>query len=61
MEPGRKNLPNMNEVRRLAFEDLDKCLFKILKDSLIYLASRDMPVDSMTEKTYLYYKDLLNK
>ena len=61
MEPGRKNLPNMNEVRRLAFEDIDKCLYKILKDSLIYLASRNMPVDPMTEQTYLYYKELLNK
>ncbi len=61
MEPGRRDLPNMAEVRKLAFEDIDECLFKILKDSLIYLATRDMPIDPMTEKTYYYYKEVLEK
>lgn len=61
MEPGRRELPNMTEVRRLAFEDIDQCLFKILKDSLSYLLTRDMPIDPMTEQTYMYYKKLLNK
>ena len=30
MEPGRDELPNMAEVRRLAFHDLDGCLYRIL-------------------------------
>ena len=56
IEPGRKELPNMEEVRKLAFMDIDDCLYRILEDSLEYLNSRDISVDPMTEKTYLYYK-----
>lgn len=61
MEPGRRELPNMTDVRRLAFENIDECLYKILRDSLIYLSTRDMPIDPMTEQTYKYYKKLLKK
>ena len=59
MEPGRKELPNMKDVRKLAFEDIDKCLYRILKDSLIYLKSRDFAIDPMTEETYNYYKAIM--
>ena len=48
IEPGRKELPNMADVRRLAFEDIDKCLFRILKDSLVYLQSLDYVIGSIT-------------
>lgn len=57
IEPGRKELPNMKDVRQMAFEDIDKCLYKILEDSLVYLNSRGIPIDPMTEQTYLYYKE----
>lgn len=56
MEPGRAELPNMEEVRKLAFQDIDKCLCRILEDSLTYLKSRNLPIDTATEKTYQYYK-----
>ena len=59
IEPGRKELPNMEEVRRLAFQDIDLCLYRILEDSLTYLESKNKPVDPMTEQTYLYYKDFM--
>lgn len=61
IEPGRKELPNMTEVRKLAFTDIDACLYRILEDSLAYLKSKDISVDPMTEKTYLYYKKQLGK
>lgn len=61
MEPGRKELPNMSDVRALAFKDIDECLYRILKDTLKYLKSRNMELDSMTEKTYAYYKEKLGK
>lgn len=57
IEPGRKELPNMKDVRQMVFEDIDKCLYKILEDSLVYLNSRGIPIDPMTEQTYLYYKE----
>lgn len=55
MEPGRKELPNMADVRHLAFEDIDECLYRILRDSLVYLKAQDMPIDQTTEETYEYY------
>lgn len=61
MEPGRRNLPNMEEVRFLAFQDIDACLLRILKDSLVYLKIRKMPIDPMTEQTYIYYNQTLGK
>lgn len=61
MEPGREELPNMGDVRKLAFQDLEECLYRILKDSLTYLNSKDMVIDPITEKTYLYYKKKLGK
>ena len=61
IEPGRKEAPNLPEVRKLAFQDIDACLYLILKDSLAYLHTRNLAIDPMTEKTYLYYKNYLNK
>ena len=61
IEPGRKEAPNLPEVRKLAFQDIDACLYLILKDSLSYLNTRNLALDPMTEKTYLYYKNYLNK
>lgn len=60
IEPGRAELPNMAEVRRLAFRNIDECLYRMLEDSLKYLKSKKLPVDEMTEKTYRYYKMTLN-
>lgn len=61
MEPGREELPNMTEVRHLAFCDIDECLYRILEDSLAYLKKRSIPVDEATEKTYEFYKIQLGK
>ena len=57
IEPGRTELPNMAGVRGLAFQNIDACLYRILKDSLIYLSTREIPIDPMTQKTYDYYKE----
>lgn len=61
IEPGRRELPNIANVRQMAFKDLDECLYMILEDSLAYLKSRDLPLDPMTEKTYQYYREKLGK
>ena len=57
IEPGRRELPNMAEIRRLAFENIDECIYQILQDSLNYLNTRNITVDPMTEKTCQYYKN----
>lgn len=58
IEAGRRPLPNLEEVRKLAFCDLDSCLYRILKDSLVHLKSKNCVIDSMTEETYLYYESI---
>lgn len=62
IEPGRKRAKkaeeedlSLLEVRKLAFQDLDGALRKILHDTLGYLSQRGGSVDPMTQKTYEYY------
>ena len=59
IEPGRKQAPNLREIRKLAFIDLDEALFRILGDTLVYLNTVDGDVDPMTQKTYDFYKKLI--
>ena len=59
IEPGRKQAPNLTQIRRLAFQDLDEALFRILKDTLVYLNQVDGDVDPMTQKTYDFYKEYM--
>lgn len=61
IEPGRCEAPNLTRIRQLAFEDLDECLYRILTDSLDYLAKKDAVLDPMTKKTFEYYKRKLKK
>lgn len=58
IEAGRRPLPNLCEVRQLAFHNLDDCLCRILEDSLVYLKSKGCVVDPMTENTYSYYNNI---
>lgn len=58
IEPGRKHAPNLGEIRLLAFQDLDRALIRILKDTLYYLETSEGEVDPSTEQTYNYYSDL---
>ena len=55
IEPGRKQAPNLEEIRKLAFTDLDNALIRILEDTLAYLKDSEDEVDPMTRKTYEYY------
>lgn len=56
IEPGRKQLAEMEMIRRIAFQDLDWTMEKILANTLAYLRTSDGQVDEMTTKTYQYYK-----
>lgn len=55
MEPGRKNAPNLDLIRKLVFLDLDKALVRILEDTLQYLKNSKEEIDLMTQKTYDFY------
>ena len=58
IEPKRDKAPNLTFVRKLAFQDLDECMYEILKDSLAYLEENPKDVDTTTKEAFLYYKDL---
>ncbi len=55
IEPSRKTAPNLDEVRTMAFQNLDIALCKILSDTLDYLDTVDQEIDPMTKETYHYY------
>ena len=56
IEPGRKPLPDMELIRRIAYQDLDLTMERILANTLAYLQTADGQIDDMTAKTYQYYK-----
>lgn len=56
IEPGRKQAPHLDEIRRLAFQNLDRALLRILEDTIIYLQNFPEDIDPMTEKTLEYYR-----
>ena len=54
IEPGRRQAPNLTEIRQLAFTDLNAAMQKILEDTLSYLKATGGELDPMTEITYEY-------
>lgn len=61
IEPGRDKAPNLEEVRQMAFCDLNVCMAQILRDTLMYLMSRGGSIDSTTRMTYEFYKQYLEE
>ena len=57
IEPKRDKAPNLPKIRQLAFMDIDQALLLILEDTLGYLGDSTDDIDSMTKKTYDYYKE----
>lgn len=57
IEPNRKTAPNLSEIRKLAFEDLDKAMLRILGDTLDYLKEKGGELDPLTMQTYQYFNE----
>lgn len=57
IEPGRNQAPDLEELRKLAFEDIDKCLIKILESTLNYIDKKGSALDPLTKETYEYYRE----
>jgi len=55
IEPNRRMVPELPEIRKEAFMDLDGCIIHILKNTLEYLKEKNTVIDDMTERTYRYY------
>lgn len=59
IEPNRKILPGLPEIRTTAFRDLNRAMVLILKNTLAYLREKGVFIDPMTLETYEYYKEEL--
>ncbi|MBP5225374.1 MAG: bis(5'-nucleosyl)-tetraphosphatase (symmetrical) YqeK [Lachnospiraceae bacterium] len=57
IEPTRKKLPQLDELRELAYEDLDECVVRMLESSFSYLRAQGREIDPAGMETYQYYKE----
>ena len=55
IEPNRKMVKDMEEIRKEAYEDIDKCIIHIVKNTLEYLNEKTDIIDEMTQQTYDFY------
>ena len=61
IEPARNKAPRLPEIRKIAFQDLDLCMYEILHDTLNYLDSNPDDLDQTTVKAYEYYRNICGK
>jgi predicted HD superfamily hydrolase involved in NAD metabolism len=61
IEPNRNKAEHLQEIRQLAFVDLDQALVRILEDTVQYLKKKDCVVDPMSAKTLVYYKEKMEE
>ena len=59
IEPNREKQPNLAEIRKLAFTDIDQCMYLILRDTVDYLSENPKSMDHTTLSAYSYYKKLI--
>lgn len=57
IEPNRDQAPNLTQIRKLAFENLDEAMKQILNDTLHYLKEKGGEIDPLTSKTYEYFNN----
>ncbi|MCT4688454.1 bis(5'-nucleosyl)-tetraphosphatase (symmetrical) YqeK [Vallitalea sp.] len=57
IEPGRTKAPNLDKIRRVVMQDLDKALFMILSDTINYLKTSKKYIVPITMEAYEYYKN----
>ncbi len=55
IEPARTKPKHLDELRKIAFTDLDAAVALILKSTLEYLKKTKKPIDPTTQETFEYY------
>lgn len=56
IEPGRRMIPGLPEVRKLSFSDIDRAVCRCSELTLGFLERMGRAIDPMTRQTYQYYK-----
>jgi len=58
IEPNRKELDALEEIRTLAFKDLDECMYLILKNILKWLEEKSDVIDDVSSSAFEHYKNI---
>ncbi len=61
IEARRFKADRLPEIRQLAFIDLDRTIYEILKDTVSFLEESGDKICSSSLRTYTYYRDLAKK
>jgi predicted HD superfamily hydrolase involved in NAD metabolism len=61
IEPNRDKAPNLKEIRKLCFENIEEALYQVLEGTLNYFGNRPDMIDPMTKISYDFYKWKLRK
>lgn len=56
IEPNRKEIPGLDQIRRIVFSDIDKAVCLSAGSTVRYLRNGGKAVDPMTVNTYNFYK-----
>lgn len=56
IEPNRKEIPGLDQIRRIVFADIDKAICLSAGSTVRYLRNGGKAVDPMTVNTYNFYK-----
>lgn len=60
IEPNRKMLQGLPQIRKCAFVNLNQTMVLILENTLNFLKQKDASLDKLTQETYEYYKNLID-
>ncbi|MBQ8262519.1 MAG: bis(5'-nucleosyl)-tetraphosphatase (symmetrical) YqeK [Lachnospiraceae bacterium] len=56
VEPGRKPITGLDEIRALIFIDIDAAIYKILRNTIGFLEENEKPIDARSRNALLYYE-----
>lgn len=56
IEPNRRQIPGLDEIRGVVFQDIDRAVYLSARRTVQYLTDSGKPADSMTVSTYKYYE-----
>ena len=61
IEPRRFKAENLPQMRALAFQDLDRTMYEILKSTLAYLKQKGGVIDPATVEAYQYFEQQMKE
>lgn len=56
IEPGRKMIPGLVEIRKCIYTDIDVAIKLIFEGTMRHLKNREQPIDPITLEAYEFYK-----